>query len=144
MHAHPHRDPAQSKPIVGVITNSDDRVPSILSSFGLQVGPSRYGENSPASFKAEDDINFVITSYDVGCEKPDPGIFDATKQMLPGQDRFLHVGDDLQKDYCAAESAGWEAILLVREAKNSRQDEFRPKLRIKNLQELISRKELLL
>lgn len=133
-----HGDSAWSEPIVGVITNSDDRVPSILSSLGLQVGLWRHGCNSQASFKAEDDINFVILSYDVGFEKPDSEIFDTTKQMVPGRARFLHIGDDLQNDFFAAKRAGWEGILLDREVENS-QENVGPSPRITNLQELASR-----
>ena len=127
-----------SKPIVGVITNSDDRVPSILSSFGLQVGLWRHGNGSRASLKAEDDIDFVMLSYDVGFEKPDPKIFDATKQMLPGQERFLHVGDDLQKDYLGATRAGWEGILLDRQANNNWPENVGPVSRISDLAELVA------
>ena len=133
-----HGDAAWFEPIVGVITNSDDRVPSILSSFGLQVGLSRHGKECQTSFKVEDDINFVMMSYDVGSGKPDIEIFDATRHMLPGHDRFVHVGDDLQKDYYAAKRAGWEGILLDREAKTSWQKDVGPIPRIRDLQELIA------
>lgn len=97
-------------------------------------------DSSQASFKAEDDINFVMTSYDVGSEKPDSDMFDATIQMLPGQERFLHVGDDVQKDYYAAKRAGWEGFLLDRETPNSWQEEDVGLIpRITDLQELIAR-----
>lgn len=132
-----HGDPAWCKPKVGIITNSDDRVPSILSSFGLQVGLRRHEIDSQASFKAEDDINFLILSYDVGFEKPDSRIFDAAKQMVPGQARYLHVGDDLRKDYYAAKRAGWEGFLLDREVENSEQN-VGSIPRITDLQELTS------
>ena len=107
-------DSVWSKAIVGVITNSDDRVPSILSNFGLQVGLCRHGNASQAPFKAEDDINFVVLSHDVGSEKPNSRIFDAAKHLVPKQERFVHIGDDLQKDYYAAQRAGWEGFLLDR------------------------------
>ena len=131
-------DSAPSKPIVGVITNSDDRVPSILSSFGLQVGPWRHRDGSRASLQEGDDIDFVMLSYDVGFEKPDSKIFDATKQMLPGQERFVHVGDDLQKDYLGAKRAGWEGVLLDRESNNSWPENAGPTSRITDLAELIA------
>ena len=136
MEAASYRDTAWSKPIVGVITNSDDRVPSILSSLGLQVGPCRHGNDAQASFKAEDDINFVMLSYDVGFEKPRAEMFNATKQMVLFQERFLHIGDDLQNDYNAAKRAGWEGVLLDRELKHSQEQVKIP--RITDLQELIS------
>lgn len=137
MEAASHGDTAYSKPIVGVITNSDDRVPSILSSFGLQVGSCRHGNDAQASFKAEDDINFVMLSYDVGFEKPRAEIFNAAKQMVLYQERFLHIGDDLQNDYYAAKRAGWEGVLLDREVFHN-QKEVEQIPRITDLQELIS------
>ena len=124
--------------IVGVITNSDDRVPPILSSLGLRVGPWRYGNDSWNSIEPDDDIQFVLMSYDVGLEKPNSGIFNVTRQMLSEHERFLHVGDDLQKDYYAAKQAGWEGFLLDREAKDSLQDNVAPIPRITNFQELIT------
>ena len=137
MKAASNGDSAWSKPIIGVITNSDNRVPSILSDFGLKVGSRRHGNDIQASFGAEDDINFVMLSYDVGFEKPDSEIFDAAKQMVSGQERFLHVGDDLKKDYVAAKRAGWEGILLDREVKQ-KQEIVKGLPCIGDLQELIS------
>lgn len=107
--------------IIGVLTNSDDRVPRILSSFGLQVGSRRYGEplfDQRITPDASHDIDFVALSYDIGFSKPDPRIFDATKKMAQnalGEDlRCIHVGDDLEKDYHAAQAAGWQSVLLDR------------------------------
>ena len=65
---------------------------------------------------SEEDINFVVTSYDVGHGKPTRDMFDAAADLAsvsPAQgDWCMHVGDDLDKDFKAAESAGWEGILL--------------------------------
>ena len=110
---------------------------SILSSFGLQVGLWRHEDNFQSSFRAEDDINFVMLSYEVGFEKPKSEMFDITKQMLPGQERYLHIGDGLHEDYYAAKRAGWEAILLDREVNNGLET-VEPVVRITNLQELTS------
>ena len=110
---------------IGVITNSDDRVPSVLSSLGLEVSPRRYGlvaDSSDPHSDMEDDIDFVVMSYDVGYEKPSRDVFDAAKQLvrsncgISGQeDRFVHIGDDLEKDYEGAKRAGWESVLLDRD-----------------------------
>jgi FMN phosphatase YigB (HAD superfamily) len=93
------------KTVVGVITNSDDRVPGILSSFALKVNPRRHGidsrkkqddaEKRPVKRKAtrskmtrkarihlRDDVDFTVLSYDVGAEKPDRRIFAAAEKML--------------------------------------------------------------
>jgi FMN phosphatase YigB (HAD superfamily) len=127
------------KTIVGIITNSDARVPGILQAFGLSIGPRRYSppdqdpdkneivEQPSLNTNEEHDISFVVLSYDVGYEKPDEGIFKAAEAMLSltlendaAQDyEKLYVGDDFKKDYLGAEAAGWERILLVRERKDA-------------------------
>ena len=134
---------------IGVITNSDDRVPSVLSSLGLEVGLRRYGHSvdslDPHS-DMEDDIDFVVMSYDVGYEKPSRDVFDAAKQLVrsnwgsPDQgDRFIHIGDDLKKDYEGAQRAGWESVLLDRNGRHKGHGSQKaPALAvISNLQELI-------
>lgn len=163
--------------MIGVITNSDDRVPSILSSLGLTVGARTAGKAKQVSHdgaqfqptrdghaanvtpiglptwryfdQLDEDIHFVILSYDVGAEKPDPRTFRAAKDVLefalgggngsqPGivpsrkegwavtsesanADGFisLHIGDDVQKDVVGAQKAGFHSILLDREGKYS-------------------------
>ncbi|KAI9762704.1 MAG: hypothetical protein M1840_001171 [Geoglossum simile] len=153
--------------VVGVITNSDDRVPSILSSLGLRVsarvvqrpeqiflGSTQFRNEDiananpmessaprylDAAARIDEDINFIVLSYDVGAEKPNPRIFRVAKDMLrltlqddatlrsrdrhaaaPGGKEstggftFLHVGDDVQKDVIGAQKAGLQSILLDR------------------------------
>lgn len=107
--------------VVGVVTNSDDRVPAILASFGLDVSPMRYGDDADA---AAHDIDFVCTSYDVGAEKPDARIFDAAASMSaavvarrPGAGgaaawHKVYVGDEHAKDVAGAAAAGWSPLLL--------------------------------
>lgn len=104
--------------LVGVITNSDNRVTSILKSLGLQVGPewgpkkdmnvpSAVNEQPQAAegraqgtgrqeaqrppnlleragdqYNVNDDINYVVTSYAVGYEKPSPEIFSNADKFL--------------------------------------------------------------
>lgn len=115
--------------VVGVITNSDDRVPCILSSFGLRVSPLRYGTTDktlPPGLSY--DIDFHCMSYDVGVEKPDPAIFRAAESLLPmvlGEDQAsavksldlndwdkVYVGDEAPKDVAGAHAAGWNAVLV--------------------------------
>lgn len=73
---------------------------------------------SNVSLDNYNDIDFVALSYDVGFSKPDSRIFDATKKMvqedLDHDLECLHVGDDLEKDYDAAQAAGWRSVLLDR------------------------------
>lgn len=108
--------------VVGVVTNSDDRVPDILSSLGLRVNPARHGQRlSAAAPEAKCDVDFAIMSFDVGHEKPDPAIFRAAEDMVrhsnPGNDdqgswQKVYVGDEYKKDVLGAVNAGWNAILV--------------------------------
>ncbi|TWU73227.1 hypothetical protein ED733_004939 [Metarhizium rileyi] len=119
------------KVVIGVVTNSDDRVPSILSSFGLRVSPLRYGttDESPVPPEEAYDIDFHCMSYDVGVEKPDSRIFEAAELMLGrrvmakrsgeaptpaelGSWLKVYVGDEHAKDVVGAANAGWNAVLL--------------------------------
>ncbi len=115
---------------VGVLTNSDDRVPSVLSSLGLRVGSLRYGVGPERVNHASDgselsDIDFVILSYDVGFEKPSHEVFDAAKDLgrlgdvQSDLERCIHVGDDMDKDLEGAVLAGWEGLLLDREGNHA-------------------------
>jgi hypothetical protein len=113
------------KIVVGLITNSDDRVPGILNSFGISTASRRAGASthslSDAETDAQADIQFAIMSYDVGYEKPDRRIFEAAENMLvdilPESASIeiiekLYVGDDIEKDLGGANAAGWHSILL--------------------------------
>ncbi|KAJ5425834.1 hypothetical protein N7465_000904 [Penicillium sp. CMV-2018d] len=135
--------------IVGVISNSDDRVPAVLKSLGLTVGDTRADQDKSsmdlpgfeernikqdtasehnkdrADRNFELDIDMVITSYEAGQEKPHRLIFDVARRQalkvsrpwLTRRTKFssVHVGDDYKKDYKAAEDAGWESYLLIRD-----------------------------
>lgn len=117
-----------NKIVVGIITNSDDRVPGILQSFGLKIGPRRVGtpDERTADAASEDDISFVVLSYDVGVEKPQRGIFDAAVKSFEetlvsrgdesgvGDWEKLYVGDSLEHDVVGANRAGWKALRLDR------------------------------
>jgi FMN phosphatase YigB (HAD superfamily) len=125
--------------VVGIISNSDDRVPGILQSFGLQVGSRRAGASSNIETHSSfgNDIDFVVLSYDVGYEKPHRRIFDAATSLLSGMpsddggqlnpDDFekLYVGDELKKDYQGANRVGWHSVLLDRNGVMDRARGFR-------------------
>lgn len=114
--------------LVGVITNSDDRVPGILSSLGLRVSPLRFGAAmNPTELSGHEfDVDLHCMSYDVGFAKPDRRIFDAAeemaKQLVAAQDGDdsawlkLYVGDDFAKDVTGAHTAGWNAVFVGSEA----------------------------
>ncbi|KAF3390371.1 hypothetical protein F1880_009199 [Penicillium rolfsii] len=146
--------------VLGVISNSDDRVPGVLKSLGLRVGDTRADEDrssmelpgfeergsSPKSqprdpnttlenkAQSHTDLDLVITSYEAGEEKPNKLIFDVAKRqarLLVRSDAHthdstpaglaelddwtcVHIGDDYNKDYVGATSAGWQSYLLER------------------------------
>ncbi|KAH0103086.1 hypothetical protein KCU60_g9114, partial [Aureobasidium melanogenum] len=80
-HSPQRQQDASSRLVIGVITNSDDRVPDVLTSLGLRVNPLRYNlaikDSTQEARQAEEaqkhqhpDIDFCVMSYDVGVEKP--------------------------------------------------------------------------
>ncbi|KAI9704442.1 MAG: hypothetical protein M1836_007305 [Candelina mexicana] len=143
--------------VVGIITNSDNRTPDILSSFGLDVSTKRFRATNEHAENAcgDEDIAFVVLSYDVGVEKPDRLIFDAAKELLKRslgdnnraaqiggalasneaehrieEFELLHVGDNAKHDVLGALDAGWNSILLDRRGRYSK--------RFKQGQEILS------
>jgi FMN phosphatase YigB (HAD superfamily) len=119
--------------VIGVVTNSDDRVPDVLTSLGMSVSPLRFGSSQvqPSSSAVKEyDIDFSVMSYHVGHEKPDKRIFEAAEGML-GQVleyrhdlsidtsldawRKVYIGDEYAKDVVGALGAGWSAVLVDRE-----------------------------
>ena len=83
---------------LAVMSNWDNRLRNLLERLDL----SRH-------FEA------LFISAELGCQKPDPQIFNqaATHLGLPG-DRVLHVGDSEREDYQGALKAGFHARWLRR------------------------------
>ncbi|KAL9592826.1 MAG: hypothetical protein Q9179_006335 [Wetmoreana sp. 5 TL-2023] len=108
---------------VGVISNSDDRVTSILASLGLRVNTQRWGSATAGESKGTLDIDWMAMSHDVGFEKPDRRIFEAAKKLSAfaseSDGLYLHVGDNVEEDYRGALKAGWRSILLDRDVQHS-------------------------
>jgi hypothetical protein len=82
--------------VVGLITNSDDRVPSVLESFGLTVAPRRAGLSSSGlkddAASADTDFQFAVMSYDVGYEKYNPSVLTHAKfNSYNAQTRSPHL-----------------------------------------------------
>lgn len=109
--------------IVGVISNSDDRICDVLQSFGLNVARRRVGvpeRYEKIGVDLQEDISFVVCSYDAGYEKPDKRIFAAATDILNAigvkDADLVHVGDNWKEDVLGAVKAGWNAVLLDPEA----------------------------
>lgn len=60
-------------------------------------------------------LDFVLASAEIGCEKPDPRIFELAirRHGLPPAS-ILHVGDHASEDAHGALAAGMQAALLTR------------------------------
>ncbi|KAL2265898.1 hypothetical protein VTJ83DRAFT_5250 [Remersonia thermophila] len=149
-----HRNQRSGPPriLVGVITNSDDRVPSVLSSFGLRVSPARFGTHFDPTELAQRqqsqpyDVDLHCMSYDVGVGKPDRRIFDAAVRMAdelatsaalvksavaegdadPGHSSWLkiYVGDEYVKDVVGSREAGWYPVYVGPEDELPDQERF--------------------
>jgi FMN phosphatase YigB (HAD superfamily) len=79
-----------------VISNSNGSVRSILESLGL----ARH-------------LDFVIDSFEVGIEKPDPRIFQlALDRLGVGSREAAYIGDIYSVDVLGARAVGLEAVLL--------------------------------
>jgi putative hydrolase of the HAD superfamily len=84
--------------VTGIISNSDDRVSTVLRSLGLLVGRTRADEDRPSTLLLgfeeaaskdpqdrgfySDDLNMVITSYEAGQEKPNRLIYDVAARQV--------------------------------------------------------------
>ncbi|KAF1813088.1 hypothetical protein P152DRAFT_396336 [Eremomyces bilateralis CBS 781.70] len=120
--------------VVGIISNSDDRIIGVLKSFGLTVASLRGTPNlekSRTNSEGSSDISFMALSYDVGAEKPSRSIFNTAERLAfetihdleagAGADSSLsdwdkvYVGDDINKDVVGALNSGWKAALIQRD-----------------------------
>lgn len=127
-------NPSIGHVVLGVISNSDDRVGGILSSLGLDVSPLRFQRESKKETHFESarpvdgksyDIDFTVMSYDVEESKPhklmwQAGEMLARRAVVHELGKFdesvpwlkLYVGDDIKKDVESAWGCGWNAVLL--------------------------------
>ena len=84
---------------LGVISNFDSRLDVLLRNMKLQ----QY-------------FDFVMSSYQAGCEKPDKEIFQRAMKLSELKDlkpsECLHIGDTPVTDYFGARNAGWYSLLI--------------------------------
>jgi FMN phosphatase YigB (HAD superfamily) len=84
---------------LGVISNFDSRLDVLLRNMKLH----QY-------------FDFVLSSYQAGCEKPDKEIFQRAIKMSELKDlkpsECLHIGDTPVTDYLGARAAGWNSLLV--------------------------------
>jgi len=90
---------------LAVVSNFDTRLRFILQHLGI----SRY-------------FSYIFISSELGADKPDPEIFRRAVQVMHlDANEVLHVGDDRERDWKAAEEAGLLVFQLNR-PKNSLRD----------------------
>ena len=83
--------------ILGMISNAPRNIDDLCRGWGLN-------------------LDLVITSAEVGVEKPHPAIFlAALRKAGVKPQEAIYVGDDYNNDVQGAEKAGFKAILLDRE-----------------------------
>jgi putative hydrolase of the HAD superfamily len=89
---------------LAVVSNFDGRLRMILE----QLGISKF-------------FSYIFVSSEIGADKPDPEIFRRALQFMNvAVDEVLHVGDDPQRDWAAAEAAGLKVFRLERPEKSLR------------------------
>lgn len=81
---------------VGVISNFDPSLIKVLEVMG-------FGGK----------FDFILTSYEAGVMKPDPGIFAIPVQELNiSPHQALHIGNKIDMDYMGARNSGWSSLLV--------------------------------
>jgi len=94
----------QSGVTLGVVSNWDSRLHTILESTGL------------AGY-----FDFILASAEVGSAKPDKNIFlEAIRISKVSLQEACHIGDDIRADIQGANSIGMEAILIDRSKKHKK------------------------
>lgn len=87
----------ESRPLcVGVISNTDSRLKTVLKMLGLL-----------------DNFDFVLTSFECGSAKPDSAIFHKALELADVKaGNAIHVGDHASNDYHGARAVGMKALFL--------------------------------
>ena len=84
---------------LGMISNIDRKGPDVAQDLGI-----------------ESQLDFIVTSGEVGAEKPDPAIFKAALEKAGASpSEAVHVGDQPSSDVEGALEAGMGAVLLDRD-----------------------------
>ena len=118
----------------------DDVVPNLvnLKNRGLILGlisnMNSPGQDLLKKFELENHMDFAVTSYEVGTEKPHPEIFERALHLsgFIGNES-VHVGDQIGSDVDGAERAGILPVLLDRDRNHTSFNRFH---RIESMNEL--------
>lgn len=102
-------------PRLGVISNFDSRLPTILKGalyIHYIVFFMTNIVNVSIEMKLDKYFDFILTSHECKSEKPNPEIFQTAldRAGVKNPAEAFHVGDTLETDVYGATSAGWNAM----------------------------------
>ncbi|CAF4215780.1 unnamed protein product, partial [Adineta steineri] len=104
---HPEADEVlkelKTKKILGVISNFDERLESLLEQHNLR----QY-------------FQFILTPRNCGLYKPQKEIFSHAVNLaqVKSNNNLCHIGDDIKLDYQAAQAANCHVLLLTKDEKS--------------------------
>ncbi len=97
------RDLRRLGKVVGIVSNVDRDLTPYCQELGL-----------------DGEVDFVVTSWEVGVGKPHPDIFmQALKQARIAPEHTLHVGDQYNTDVLGARGVGIKGLLLDRDGNHA-------------------------
>jgi putative hydrolase of the HAD superfamily len=80
-------------------------------------GRSHTQRNKLKSLGLQNYFDEVLISEEFGSEKPDPGTFKYIQDKLQGE-KYVYIGDNIQKDFIAPNKLGWHTICLLEDGSN--------------------------
>ncbi|MDO4819880.1 MAG: HAD-IA family hydrolase [Prevotella sp.] len=113
---------------LGMLTNGEEKVQMLkLKKLGLNKWFTK--EN-------------IVTSEAIGSPKPQDGMYRHVMEQYPGAE-FFYVGNNLEKDFVAANALGWVTICMMDNGRHihpqdfTMKKEYLPKYRVRGISEII-------
>lgn len=85
----------------------------------------------------------IVISEEIGSEKPSGRNYQCLAQLHPSADRYIYVGDNLKKDFLAANRLGWDTVCMLDDGRNihpqnftGKEGESLPKQKVRDFEEL--------
>ena len=104
---------------VAVVKNLPEQIKKRKIDFVIANGENaaKEGVELLKEFELTEYIDFSVTSYEAGSEKPHPPIFEeALRRALVTSNEVFHVGDQIGSDIEGAENANIAPILMDRDS----------------------------
>ena len=91
---------------IACVSNEDGWLESFFDHFGIR-----------------EYFSFILTSAELGVEKPNPKLFlEAISRTVFEADEIIHIGDSTVSDYRGSEAVGMKPLLIDRDSKNKDND----------------------